>query len=110
MPAVWKITLRKRFQISLSHFLPAIAALVLIALSSPRSTCQVFAEDSTSKPARPNVVIILADDLGYASVGCYGADPAMVRTPHIDSLAAQGAPLLTPAPHRASALPRAIRC
>jgi arylsulfatase A-like enzyme len=39
---------------------------------------------------RPNVVIILADDLGYGSVGCYGADPKLVRTPNIDRLAAQG--------------------
>src|SRR5665213_574596 len=39
---------------------------------------------------RPNVVIILADDLGYGSVGCYGADPALVRTPNIDRLAREG--------------------
>ena len=39
---------------------------------------------------RPNVVIILADDLGYGSVGCYGADPKLVRTPNIDRLAAEG--------------------
>ena len=39
---------------------------------------------------RPNVVIVLADDLGYGSVGCYGADPSVVRTPHIDRLAADG--------------------
>jgi arylsulfatase A-like enzyme len=40
--------------------------------------------------APPNFVIILADDLGYGSVGCYGADPRLVRTPHIDRLAAEG--------------------
>ena len=40
--------------------------------------------------ARPNVIIILADDLGYGSVGCYGADPGLVRTPNIDRLAAGG--------------------
>lgn len=40
--------------------------------------------------SRPNVVIILADDLGYGSVNCYGADPKLVRTPAIDRLAAEG--------------------
>lgn len=36
----------------------------------------------------PNVVFILADDLGYGDVGCYGADK--VSTPNIDSLAEEG--------------------
>jgi arylsulfatase A len=39
---------------------------------------------------RPNIVLILADDLGYGSVGCYGADPKIVRTPAIDRLAKSG--------------------
>lgn len=37
---------------------------------------------------KPNVVIILADDLGYGDLGCYGADK--VQTPRIDALASQG--------------------
>ena len=37
---------------------------------------------------RPNVVFILADDLGYGDVGCYGQQK--IRTPHIDRLAAEG--------------------
>ena len=37
---------------------------------------------------RTNVVFILADDLGYSGVGCYGA--TQVKTPHIDRLAAGG--------------------
>lgn len=37
---------------------------------------------------KPSVVFILADDLGYAEVGCYGQKK--IRTPHIDALAAQG--------------------
>lgn len=36
---------------------------------------------------RPNIVIIMADDLGWSDVGCYGGE---IRTPHIDRLAAEG--------------------
>lgn len=35
----------------------------------------------------PNIVIIIADDIGYADVGCYGGE---IDTPHIDRLAARG--------------------
>ncbi len=38
----------------------------------------------------PNILLILADDLGWGSVGCYGADPRLVRTPNIDRLAKEG--------------------
>jgi arylsulfatase A-like enzyme len=37
---------------------------------------------------KPNIVFILADDLGYAEVGCYGQ--TKIRTPNIDKLAAEG--------------------
>ncbi len=49
---------------------------------------------------RPNVVIILADDLGYGDLGCYGHPK--FKTPHIDRLAASGARLTqfnSPAPY-----------
>ncbi|MBD3267264.1 sulfatase-like hydrolase/transferase [bacterium] len=38
----------------------------------------------------PNIVLIMADDLGYGSVGCYGAASKAVQTPHIDRLARGG--------------------
>ncbi len=38
--------------------------------------------------AKPNVIVILVDDLGYADLGCQGSRD--VRTPHIDSLATNG--------------------
>ncbi len=38
-------------------------------------------------PVQPNVVILLADDMGYRDAGCYGGP---VRTPNIDGLAAAG--------------------
>ena len=39
---------------------------------------------------RPNIVIILADDLGYGSLNSYGADLSHIHTPNIDRLAKQG--------------------
>ncbi len=43
---------------------------------------------SAAPAARPNIVFILVDDLGYSDVGCYGSD--YYATPHIDRLARQG--------------------
>ena len=39
---------------------------------------------------KPNIVFILADDLGIGDVNCYGGDRCLIETPHIDALAADG--------------------
>ena len=47
---------------------------------------------STSKNQQPpNIMIILADDLGFSDIGAYGGE---IKTPHIDSLLKQGKMLL----------------
>ena len=43
-----------------------------------------------SASSTPNVIVIMADDLGYGDVGCYGAKPENIKTPHIDQLATEG--------------------
>lgn len=48
----------------------------------------LIAASAVAADRPPNVVLIVADDMGYADAGCYGARD--VRTPHIDSLAADG--------------------
>ena len=45
---------------------------------------------TASAADRPNIIVILSDDYGYGSAGCYGADPNLIRTPAIDRLAAEG--------------------
>jgi arylsulfatase A-like enzyme len=62
-------------------FLVVFAAAVLLA--SP-----VTASGSSSPGERPNIVFILADDLGYGDLGSYGQQK--IETPHLDRLAAEG--------------------
>ena len=68
----------------MSRFAVLLTLLVAWVAGVAGSTGSAHATES------PNIVLILADDLGWGSVGCYGANPALVRTPNIDRLAKEG--------------------
>lgn len=61
---------------------PAIRLSILLTL-----TLTLFTACS-NPPEKPNIVFILADDMGHSDPGCYGAE--ILETPHIDALAADG--------------------
>ena len=52
------------------------------------ATAETVQKNSTQAPQKPNVIVILADDLGYGDLKCYGAKN--VETPHVDKLASEG--------------------
>jgi len=69
-------------------FLGTVAAGSARLIGSALIHDRAFSAGRSSAPAkRPNIVIILADDMGYSDIGCFGGE---IRTPGIDRLAAGG--------------------
>jgi arylsulfatase A len=83
-PASWSMTENHRMRLmkpTCSFFLPVS--------SSSRRWWPARSPTSPSPPDRPNIVLILADDLGYGDLACYNPK-SKVPTPRIDRLAVQG--------------------
>ena len=66
--------------------LPLISVFIILALSC---FARLPSASSAEQP-RPNVVFVLADDLGYGDINCFGGDRCQVDTPHFDRLAREG--------------------
>ncbi len=61
------------------RWLVVLASLVLCASSAGQAPAQ--------SPRKPNIVLILADDMGFSDLGCYGGE---IHTPNLDRLASAG--------------------
>ncbi len=76
---------RRGFRHCLQHRLTLLfIAACTVLFAQTLDTLPVKAESSD----HPNIVFILADDLGYGELGCYGQEK--IKTPHLDRLASQG--------------------
>ncbi|HEY1785260.1 MAG TPA: arylsulfatase [Pirellulales bacterium] len=69
----------------MSHLYHCRALFVGLAVGLLATIAPLLADE---QPKRPNVVFIMADDLGYGDLGCYGQK--RIKTPNIDRLAADG--------------------
>src|ERR1043166_9199533 len=69
----------------LRHFL---AAIIVVAGINFSCSAQSVSTNAPSSLRKPNIIFILADDLGYGDLGCYGQKK--IKTPNIDRLAEEG--------------------
>ena len=63
--------------------------ITMTTLPSTMSTVSSQTSTNNNIPTQPNIVFILADDMGYGDLGCYNPD-SKIPTPNMDKLASQG--------------------
>lgn len=63
----------------------AVCVAVIAALGVPLASAAAIDDDAA--PAKPNIVLIMSDDMGFSDLGCYGGE---IHTPNLDRLAGGG--------------------
>lgn len=74
-----------------THWLICLALLLAtpaVAQTPPVQTPPATPTQPSTRPARPNVIVILADDLGFGDVGCFGQKT--LQTPRLNAMALEG--------------------
>ena len=76
----------------LARFLVVLAAAFALSpapsVGAPPASSEAADSTPRANPGRPNIVFLLADDLGWGELGCYGQKK--IRTPNLDRLAREG--------------------
>jgi arylsulfatase len=68
-------------------YIPLLISLCISNTSYSKDSNSIINDNKKSKSDRPNIVMILADDMGYSDLGCYGSE---INTPNLDKLAQNG--------------------
>ncbi|MFP5079337.1 arylsulfatase [Pedobacter sp. JCM 36344] len=77
--------LKNTIYMKLHYLKHAFIGFIILTACAPYAA---FAANPKPKPnKRPNIILIMADDLGYSDLGCYGGE---INTPNLDKIAKQG--------------------
>jgi arylsulfatase A-like enzyme len=78
----------KWYLVGLGALIVGSSGFALSRLAAVDSTLKVYGKTLESAPKKPNIVLIVADDLGYGDISLHGNE--LIQTPNIDAIAKEG--------------------